>query len=260
MLQSGSLTTALDADESPDTSKQRYCGNLRAGVDTDLDPQKPKRMRFPRSHYLSAIIVCVVVSLGSITLKSTNYSSLSASLADSVNEDNLDQRLAQAATAALGERRGTVIVMDPQTGRVRAVVNSQLAFEQNLPPGSTIKPFTTLAALRSGLIDEDSHTLCREKYSHDGFQSVCSHPRDLAPLNPTEALAYSCNYYFGKVGEQLNESAFVSTLSEFGFGKSSGINPGAEAQGRLPRNEWHSQNAIGESDDLQATPIQLISA
>src|SRR6267142_1471848 len=209
---------------------------------------------------LSAVTVCAVVSLGTITLRSTRHSPFSASLAESASEDNLDQRLAQAATAALGDRRGTIIVMDPQTGRVRAVVNSEIAFEENLPPGSTIKPFTALAALRSGLIDEDSQTLCREKYSHEGFQTVCSHPRDLAPLNPTEAIAYSCNYYFGKVGERLNEANFVSTLSEFGFGKSSGINVAREGQGKLPRNGWHSQNAIGESDDLLATPIQLIDA
>src|SRR2546423_10492482 len=108
---------------------------------------------------LSAVTIFVVVSFGSITVRSARHSPLSASLAESASEDNLDQRLAHAATAALGERRGTIIVMDPQTGRVRAVVNSQIAFEENLPPGSTIKPFTALAALRSGLIDENSDAL-----------------------------------------------------------------------------------------------------
>jgi stage II sporulation protein D len=206
------------------------------------------------------LIVAVIVSLGAVRLSSSRYSGFSGSWAEAAGEDKLDQRFASAATAALGNRRGTVIVMDPQTGRVRAVVNSEMAFGENLPPGSTIKPFTALAALRSGLIDEDSHTLCRERYSHEGFQTVCSHPRDLAPLNPTEAIAYSCNYYFGKVGERLDETSFDTTLNEFGFGKSSGINAAREGQGKLPRTGWHSQNAIGESDDLQATPIQLIDA
>ena len=230
------------------------------GVTALVLPEQRNRINSTRLYLLSAVTICVAVSLGTITLRSSRFSSLSASLAEWSHEDNLDQRLAHVATAALGDRRGTVIVMDPQTGRIRAVVNSEIAFEENLPPGSTIKPFTALAALRSGLIDEDSHTLCREKYSHEGFQTVCSHPRDLAPLNPTEAIAYSCNYYFGKVGERLDESSFDSTLSEFGFGKSSGINVAREGQGKLPRNGWHSQNAIGESDDLQATPIQLIDA
>src|SRR6202521_5500822 len=201
------------ADNTPCTAT----GLSRRSVVADVLRQQRNWINSTRLLLLGA---CVVVSFGTITLRSTRHSPFSASLAESAAEDNLDQRLAHAATAALGERRGTVIVMDPQTGRVRAIVNSEIAFEENLPPGSTIKPFTALAALRSGLIDEDSHTLCREKYSHEGFQTMCSHPRGLPPLNPTEAIAYSCNYYFGKVGERLNEASFVSTLSEFGFGKS----------------------------------------
>lgn len=232
---------------------------LRAGVTPKVIRQR-SWTNFTRSILLSVATVCVVASLGTITLTSRGYSPFSRSSVESADEDDLDQRLARAATAALGDRRGTVIVMDPQTGRVRAVVNPEIAFAENLPPGSTIKPFSALAAMKSGLIDETSQTLCGEKYSHEGFQTVCSHPRELAPFNPTEAIAYSCNYYFGKVGERLNESTFDSTLSEFGFGKSTGINAVVEAQGKLPRNGWHSQNAIGENVDLQATPIQLLDA
>lgn len=205
------------------------------------------------------IVVAIFVVIAGWAIAS-RHSSSSAFSATRFNEDDIDRRLQRAATNALGDRRGAVIIIDPQTGRVRAVVNSKLAFEENLPPGSTIKPFTTLAALRSGVMDEQSRTLCHEKYSHEEFHTVCSHPRDLPPFNPTEALAYSCNYYFGKVGERLTEPAFVSTLSEFGFGKKTGVNAEAEAQGKVPRNGWHSQNAIGESDDLQATPIQIIIA
>jgi stage II sporulation protein D len=213
-----------------------------------------------RALALTAFTICVVALVWTVVLKATRHSSLFASSADSMNADNIDQRLQRAATLALGDRRGTVIVMDPQTGRVRAVVNPELAFEENLPPGSTIKPFTALTALRSGVIDEDSRTLCREKYAHEEFHTTCSHPRDLPPLNPTDALAYSCNYYFGKVGERLTETNFSSTLNEFGFGKPSGINVSRESQGRLLHDEWHTQNAIGEGDYLRATPIQLINA
>src|SRR4051812_925827 len=51
-------------------------------------------------------------------------------------ERAMDLRLQQAALAALGDRRGTIIVMDSQTGRVRAVVNPELAFQESFPPGS----------------------------------------------------------------------------------------------------------------------------
>lgn len=228
--------------------------SLRNG---ELQDQRtaPKRLII-----LSAITVCIVISGWAIARQATLKSSLFSPTAGWIAEDHLDQRLQRVATIALGDRRGAIIVMDPQTGRLRAVVNSKLAFEETFHPGSTIKPFTALAALRSGLIDDESRTLCREKYVHEEFHTTCSHPRDLPPLNPTEAIAYSCNYYFGKVGERLNESSFDSTLSEFGFGKQSGVNAAREAQGRVLRNGWHSQNAIGESDYVEATPIQLIDA
>ena len=122
-------------------------------------------------------------------------------------DDQLDQRLLRTASLALGDRRGAIIVMVPQTGRVRAVVNSELAFKQSFPPGSTLKPFTALAALRAGLIDEEQRTLCHEKYFHGAVSITCSHPLDLPPFNPTEAIAYSCNYYFGKLGERLSEKS-----------------------------------------------------
>src|SRR6185436_4300539 len=86
---------------------------------------------------LSVALVCVAALLGTITLTSRSYSPFSTSPVSSANEADLDQRLTQAATAALGDRRGTIIVMDPQTGRVRAVVNPEIAFAENLPPGST---------------------------------------------------------------------------------------------------------------------------
>src|SRR6185295_4816953 len=131
---------------------------------------------------------------------------------------------------------------------------------ENFPLGSAIKPFTALAALRSGVIDEDTRTLCHEKYSHHAFQTTCSHPRELPPLNPTEAIAYSCNYYFSTVGEHLKEASFTSTLSEFGFGKKTEVNAGGEIAGQLQRGDWRPQNAIGEGSYLQATPIQVINA
>ena len=60
-----------------------------------------------------------------------------------------DTNLRAAAATALGEREGSIIVIDPQTGRIRAVVNPDLAFKSAFPPGSTIKPFSTIAALRA---------------------------------------------------------------------------------------------------------------
>ncbi len=209
---------------------------------------------------LNLLLVCAGLVVTAWATSLIPFDRISAPSANVIAEDLMDQNLQRVATSALGQKRGTVIVIDPQTGRIRAVVNPELAFQESLPPGSTIKPFTTLAALRSNLIDEDSRTACREEYSFEDYHTVCSHPRGLHPLNPTDAIAYSCNYYFGRLGERLNESSFVSTLNEFGFGRKTGVNVDNESQGRLQRNGWRSRNAIGESNSVLATPIQIINA
>ncbi|CAN5816379.1 hypothetical protein BH18ACI4_BH18ACI4_03810 [soil metagenome] len=177
-------------------------------------------------------------------------------------EARRDHDLSIAGLSALGNREGTVIVMDPRTGRVRAVVNPELAFETAFAPGSTIKPFSALAALRSGTIKKDSRMLCREHYSHKDFATVCSHPLSLPPLKPTEALAYSCNYYFGKLGEQLSDSTLNSTLIEFGFGQATQINAIGirETAGKLPREQWRAETALGEGAQIEVSPIQLLTA
>jgi stage II sporulation protein D len=177
-----------------------------------------------------------------------------------LSASEMDDALQRAANNALGPREGTIIVMDPQTGRVRAVVNPQIAFAHSYPPGSTIKPFTALAALRAGLIDKDSRTLCRSEYSRAGFAIACTHPKDLPPFGPAEALAYSCNYYFGALGERLSEASLSDTLSSFGFGNQTGINTDVETAGQLLRGKRDPRNSVGEGEYLQATPIQLLTA
>ena len=174
-------------------------------------------------------------------------------------EEISDDKLQQVAAKALGEREGTVLVIDPQTGRLRAVVNPRLAFEQAYPPGSAIKPFTALAALKAGLLEAETRRQCQTKYAREGFEIVCSHPRSNAPFNLTQALAYSCNDYFAHVGERLSEGSFNAALSGFGFGQRTGV-AAAEAEGKLPRGDWRVQSALGDDDQFLVTPVQLLMA
>ncbi len=176
-----------------------------------------------------------------------------------LSETELDESLQRAAASALGEREGAVLVIDPQTGRLRAVVNPRLAFEQTFPPGSAIKPFTALAALRAGLLNLETRRQCQTKYARSDFEIICSHPRSNSPFNLTQALAYSCNDYFAHVGERLSEGSFNATLGGFGFGERTGVRAN-EAAGTLSRGEWRVQTALGDDDKLLVTPIQLLAA
>jgi stage II sporulation protein D len=208
---------------------------------------------------LSAWLLCVA-AVCSVTLLEKPSFFATTPEARLANESEIDYALQQAVTSALGQREGTIIVMDPQTGRVRALVSPQIAFADSYPPGSTIKPFTALAGLRAGLIDKDSRTRCRREYSRAGFAIACTHPTVLPPFDTSEALAYSCNYYFGALGERLSEERLSDTLSSFGFGKQTGSNNDGEAAGQFLRGKRDPRNPLGEGEYLLATPIQLVTA
>ena len=176
------------------------------------------------------------------------------------NAADMDRALAEAATEALGDREGAVLVMDPHTGRLRAVVNPRLAFEQAFPPGSTIKSFTALTAMRGGLIDRESRTLCRGRFTGDGLDVVCSHPKSKAPFSLAQALGYSCNYFFATLSSRLSFDAFKATLASAGLGAKTGVNAGGESAGTLRDNDWRVRDLLGEGDNLLVTPIQLLTA
>jgi len=174
--------------------------------------------------------------------------------------DAIDRALTKAATEALGDLEGAVLVMDPHTGRLRAVVNPRLAFEQAFPPGSTIKSFTALTAMRAGLIDNESRTLCRERFVGDGLDVICSHPKSKTPFTLKQALAYSCNYFFATMSGRLSFDSFKSTLASVGFGARTGVNTTGESAGVLRDGDWRVRDLLGEGDNLLVTPIQLLTA
>src|SRR5437762_1419816 len=91
------------------------------------------------------------------------------------DETEIDSVLQDAATTALGQREGAIIVMDARNGRLRALVNPNTAFTETAMPGSTMKPFTALAALRAGLIDQDSRTVCPGRFNGLNFSLPCVH-------------------------------------------------------------------------------------
>src|SRR5262245_44036573 len=201
----------------------------------------------------------LVALLSSCATHQAQPSSNSSQSAPALLESELDAALQKVAEESLGEREGAVIVIDPQSGRLRAVVNPRLAFEQTFPPGSAIKPFTALAALRAGLIDREFRHRCQKRYARDDFEIVCSHPVSNSPFGLSQALAYSCNDFFARLSERLSEGAFNSTLDAFGFGEKTGVNAN-ESSGELPRGEWGARDALGEGDHLLVTPVQLITA
>src|SRR5687768_10325111 len=119
----------------------------------------------------SRLMLCATVSMIVLLIGLSRPSAWTPNLVISnqpvVSEEDVDDALQRTAATTLGSRKGTIIVMDPQSGRIRAIVNSTTAFGQASAPGSTIKPFAALSGMRSNLIGKDSRMLCRERYAHN---------------------------------------------------------------------------------------------
>jgi stage II sporulation protein D (peptidoglycan lytic transglycosylase) len=235
--------------------------------------------RLTRAHAMLLTCTCAVIALVNVPSRNLVLPSLSWPNSSTANESAIDSALQQAAENALGDRDGSIIVMDTQTGRVRAAVNSEAAYAQAMMPGSSIKPFTTLAALRAGLVDEDSRTTCPGRFTGLSFSLPCVHADHLPPFTPSQAIAYSCNYYFATVGQRLGREKLAETLRQFGFGQPSGFGE-SEASGVIKpcetgdtarvrsasadvasqQADCAAREALGESERILVTPIQLLSA
>ena len=154
-----------------------------------------------------------------------------------------DPEVRRVAVAALGNHAGTVVVMNPQTGRVYSMVNQQWALREGFKPCSTIKLVTGLAGLNENVIDLRNPI----KISDNNQMGL------------TLALAHSKNEYFQQVGGQVGFDTMVSYARRLGLGEKTGINALNEFQGSVPGPA--SRNALprmwSHGDNFQVTPIQL---
>ncbi len=168
------------------------------------------------------------------------------------------ENLQAFVTQLLAEKAGAVIVSDPRTGRIMAVVNPQLAFKEAYPPGSTAKIVTSAAALEEGVIAPQEKIMCRRVPRLLGEAYHCSHPPARAPFDLSAALANSCNYFFSELSARLSRPALAHWYGTFGFGAVEGEpSPGEVNIPDQPREK--ALAALGEQG-VTATPSQVLLA
>ncbi len=193
----------------------------------------------------------------------------------------VDAALQRAALGALGGRDGTIVVLDAQTGRVRAAANPRLAAEGVFPPGSAVKPFTLLASLRSGLLRPDSRLPCRKHFKRADADFTCAHPVFKPPFDAGQALAHSCNFFFARLGERLDADHFKQTLAAHGLDPQLSARPAdapttqtqpagsrtnahhasrRNAPARVAPAAWDTSTALGEGGALGVSPLRLVAA
>ena len=155
-----------------------------------------------------------------------------------------DPVVRQAALDALGKWSGSIVVVDPNTGRILSIVNQKLALSSGFTPCSTFKPVVALAALREGII-----TPTTKLY-------VGNHMR----IDLTDALAHSNNVFFHKLGEMLGFKRITEYAQEFGLGEKAGLDIPGESAGRYP-SAPPKQGGVGFlaycGTDMEVTPLQM---
>jgi penicillin-binding protein 2 len=157
--------------------------------------------------------------------------------------DGEDLVVRRAAVQALGPFNGTIVVTDPQSGRILSIVNQKLAYKSGFQPCSTIKLVAALAGLNEGIIDQESL-----------LQTGAPHH-----LNLTEAIARSDNSFFANVGTKLGFERVTRYAKLFGLGeKASTIDE--ELPGKWPL-EPPSEGGVGMMTSfglgITLTPLEL---
>src|SRR5437868_5153965 len=148
-----------------------------------------------------------------------------SSFADDITDGDVtageDPVVRQAAIDALGNMNGTVVAIQPTSGRILAMVNQKLALSSGAQPCSTIKVSVALAALSEGIITKETEVRLGGRYH----------------MNLTNALAHSNNAYFEAVGRQLGFPKVSHYAHQFGLGELAGYNIPGEQLGTYPSAE-----------------------
>lgn len=155
-----------------------------------------------------------------------------------------DPVVRQAAIQGLGRFNGSVVAIDPNSGRILSIVNQKLAFSDGFIPCSTIKPVIAVAALEEGFVTRDSMIKVSRRKS----------------LNLTEALAHSNNVYFEELGRRMGFDTVSKYARTMGLGELSGYEISQEQPGTVPaappaRGGVARMSSFGEG--ILMTPLQL---
>jgi penicillin-binding protein 2 len=169
---------------------------------------------------------------------------------DSTSADKIDGEdlvVRKAAADALGPLNGSVVVVDPTTGRVLTMINQPLTLGDGFQPCSTVKVSVALAALREGIVERTTPA-----------RFIISKRASSSDL--TDALAFSNNYYFANLGIKLGYERMNYYAHLFGYGEKAGLNIEGEHPGSFPAappKEGGMGMLTSFGEEISQTPLEL---
>ncbi len=212
----------------------RKRGKLTRAERQKLSSYRSARRRRARARYLAR--------LRAIRARDDALRNISASNILKDNSTGEDPEIRQAALDALQGRSGTVVVMDPNNGRVFTIVNQHMALGSPVKPCSTVKLVVGLAALHEGVFDPNQDVQISSRRS----------------MNLTDAMARSDNPVFQVLGRLLGYERVIKYAENFGFGSGTGVNYPGENPGFLPEEgEQETGHMSSHGDNFGVTAIQL---
>ena len=202
----------------------------------------------------------------------------------------LNLRMSQAASDALGARRGAVIAMEPKTGKILTMV-SKPSYNPNgitektwkqlskssgedsplinratqglYPPGSTFKMYTALAYIRQNIDFNDFKHKCKGSIgTGDGGKIRCYGGEVHGTVDLKTAFAKSCNTSFCKIGKDLNIAGWKNLCESMYFNN---VIPMDKVEKNISKFQLTSQTSKGDimqasigQGDVLVTPLQNI--
>ena len=183
----------------------------------------------------------------------------------------MDLEMQKIAEEELGERKGAVVIGDPHTGEILALV-SHPSFNPNLfshglstekweelknnpqdplenramrgeyPPASTFKIIVAIAALETHQIGVKDTFFCPGEYRVGNRTFKCWEEYGHGRIDLEEAIIDSCDVYFYQLGLKVGVEKIAHFSSLFGLGESTGIDLLSEGQGLVPSPGWKRKN------------------
>jgi peptidoglycan glycosyltransferase len=148
----------------------------------------------------------------------------------------------RSAVRALGRRSGTVVVMDPRTGAIEAMAASGAWHARNqagVPPGATFDVVTLATALGSGRYGPGSRVSGASPFGAPGARVRNDEGQSYGPLTLSDALTFSVNTAFARVGTAVGSAALTRQMRLFqlsspgGPGETVALGPLAAGQGSV---------------------------